>query len=146
MGTETASSIDGDERRKRIAEAAYFRAQRRGFSAGHADEDWLAAEAEVDTERMSFDHWFAKLDERLATATAKVAEWTRKANKAAAGARTEWQQDVEKLGKLRESLTTKLETLRAQGERAGERGRQQAEAISRAIAEIVGSIAARKRR
>ena len=32
-----------------IAEAAYFRAERRGFVPGHETEDWLAAEAEVDT-------------------------------------------------------------------------------------------------
>jgi Protein of unknown function (DUF2934) len=31
-----------------VAEAAYFRAQRRGFVPGHEDEDWLAAEAEID--------------------------------------------------------------------------------------------------
>lgn len=31
-----------------IAEAAYLRAERRGFSAGGEEEDWLAAEKEVD--------------------------------------------------------------------------------------------------
>ncbi len=31
-----------------IAELAYLRAERRGFSPGHELEDWLAAEAEVD--------------------------------------------------------------------------------------------------
>jgi hypothetical protein len=31
-----------------IAEGAYLRAERRGFSPGHEAEDWLAAEAEVD--------------------------------------------------------------------------------------------------
>ena len=31
-----------------IAEGAYFRAQSRGFEPGHEEEDWLAAEAEVD--------------------------------------------------------------------------------------------------
>ncbi len=31
-----------------IAEAAYFRAQSRAFEPGHEEEDWLAAEAEVD--------------------------------------------------------------------------------------------------
>jgi hypothetical protein len=36
------------ERRRMIAEAAYHRAQQRGFSAGHEVSDWLAAEAEVD--------------------------------------------------------------------------------------------------
>jgi hypothetical protein len=30
-----------------VAKAAYFRAERRGFAAGHELEDWLAAEAEV---------------------------------------------------------------------------------------------------
>jgi hypothetical protein len=36
------------ERRRMIAEAAYHRAQQRGFSAGDEINDWLAAEAEVD--------------------------------------------------------------------------------------------------
>ncbi len=31
-----------------IAEKAYLRAERRGFTPGHETEDWLAAEAEVD--------------------------------------------------------------------------------------------------
>jgi hypothetical protein len=31
-----------------IAEGAYLRAERRGFVSGHEEEDWLAAEAEVD--------------------------------------------------------------------------------------------------
>lgn len=30
-----------------IAAAAYYRAEQRGFAAGHELEDWLAAEAEV---------------------------------------------------------------------------------------------------
>jgi len=31
-----------------IAEGAYLRAERRGFAPGYEEEDWLAAEAEVD--------------------------------------------------------------------------------------------------
>jgi hypothetical protein len=31
-----------------IAEAAYFRAEARGFAGGDPVRDWLAAEAEVD--------------------------------------------------------------------------------------------------
>jgi hypothetical protein len=31
-----------------VSEAAYFRAERRGFLPGHEIEDWLAAEEEVD--------------------------------------------------------------------------------------------------
>ena len=44
-----------DMRRGMIAKAAYLRAERRGFAPGHEDEDWLAAEAEVD-QLLSADH------------------------------------------------------------------------------------------
>ena len=42
--------ISEDVRRGMIAEAAYLRAERRGFTGGHEKEreDWVAAEAEVD--------------------------------------------------------------------------------------------------
>lgn len=40
--------ISEDVRRGMIAEAAYLRAERRGFVGGDEREDWLAAEAEVD--------------------------------------------------------------------------------------------------
>lgn len=30
-----------------IADAAYFRAEKRGFASGHEIEDWLAAEKEI---------------------------------------------------------------------------------------------------
>ena len=39
-------SITGDERQRMIREAAYFRAERRGFAPGDELSDWLAAEAE----------------------------------------------------------------------------------------------------
>lgn len=42
-------SIPSD-REKRIAEAAYYRAEKRGFAPGYALEDWLVAEALVDFE------------------------------------------------------------------------------------------------
>jgi hypothetical protein len=41
--------LERDIRHEMIAQAAYFRAERRGFEPGHELEDWLAAEAEVDT-------------------------------------------------------------------------------------------------
>ena len=45
-----AIEISEDVRRGMIAEAAYLRAERRGFTGGHEKEreDWVAAEAEVD--------------------------------------------------------------------------------------------------
>ncbi|HUQ74403.1 MAG TPA: DUF2934 domain-containing protein [Burkholderiales bacterium] len=32
-----------------IAEAAYYRAEQRGFGPGYETEDWLAAEAEISS-------------------------------------------------------------------------------------------------
>jgi hypothetical protein len=40
-----------DDREQRIAEAAYWRAERRGFKPGHELEDWLEAEREIDGQR-----------------------------------------------------------------------------------------------
>jgi hypothetical protein len=40
--------VDPEQRGALIAEAAFFRAEKRGFSPGHEVEDWLAAETEVD--------------------------------------------------------------------------------------------------
>ena len=40
--------ITAEARHELIAVGAYLRAERRGFVHGHAEEDWLAAEAEVD--------------------------------------------------------------------------------------------------
>jgi len=52
-GSSTATAtieISEDVRRGMIAQAAYLRAERRGFTGGHDKEreDWIAAEAEVD--------------------------------------------------------------------------------------------------
>jgi hypothetical protein len=42
------AAVSTDDRRAMIAEAAYLRAERRGFVPGYETEDWLAAEVEVD--------------------------------------------------------------------------------------------------
>lgn len=42
------NEVDPGRRQEMIAEAAYLRAERRGFNAGNPTEDWLAAEREVD--------------------------------------------------------------------------------------------------
>jgi len=45
-----ASAVDPEMRRRLVAAEAYFRAERRGFAAGHELEDWVAAEAVVDSQ------------------------------------------------------------------------------------------------
>jgi len=51
-GTTQPAPAEPGRREIMIREAAYYRAERRGFTAGHELEDWLAAEEEVD-------RWFA---------------------------------------------------------------------------------------
>jgi len=41
-------AVSDDVRRQMIAEAAYLRAEQRGFAPGYESEDWLLAEREVD--------------------------------------------------------------------------------------------------
>lgn len=43
----TDARLSEDERRRMVAEAAYYRAEHRGFAAGGELDDWLAAEREV---------------------------------------------------------------------------------------------------
>jgi hypothetical protein len=42
------TAISSHDRRRMIAEAAYFHAERRGFEGGDPDEDWYQAEREID--------------------------------------------------------------------------------------------------
>ena len=39
------------ERRQKTAEAAYYKAEQRGFAPGLEEGDWLDAEKEIDDER-----------------------------------------------------------------------------------------------
>jgi len=45
---DSTTVLSAEERMRMIAIAAYFRAERRGFVAGHEAEDWYSAEAEID--------------------------------------------------------------------------------------------------
>jgi hypothetical protein len=46
---QISSGVDAEMRNKMIAEAAYFRAESRGFSGDCVLKDWLEAECEIDT-------------------------------------------------------------------------------------------------
>ncbi|MEK6663594.1 MAG: DUF2934 domain-containing protein [Pseudomonadota bacterium] len=43
-----ATPITPEQRYRMICDAAYYRAERRGFIGGNPAEDWTAAEAEID--------------------------------------------------------------------------------------------------
>ena len=46
--TKQAKKVNPGMRRRMIAEAAYYRAERRGFVSGDTVQDWLEAEKEID--------------------------------------------------------------------------------------------------
>lgn len=46
--TTTGNFITPEQRFNMIAEAAYFMAEKRGFSGGDPETDWLCAESEID--------------------------------------------------------------------------------------------------
>ncbi|MCX7892680.1 MAG: DUF2934 domain-containing protein [Burkholderiales bacterium] len=45
---DVATLVPPEVRERMVREAAYYRAERRGFAAGHELEDWLSAEADID--------------------------------------------------------------------------------------------------
>ena len=47
--------IEPDKLRRKIAERAYFIAEKRGFATGHDIDDWLAAEQELNKQ---YFYWF----------------------------------------------------------------------------------------
>ena len=52
---QRSTVIDPAQRRAMIAEAAYARAERRGFRDGSPEQDWLQAEIEID--RLFLQEW-----------------------------------------------------------------------------------------
>ncbi|OFZ70875.1 MAG: hypothetical protein A2Z01_11905 [Betaproteobacteria bacterium RBG_16_58_11] len=51
-----ATPITPEQRYRMICDAAYYRAERRGFIGGNPAEDWAAAEAEIDGLLLSMQH------------------------------------------------------------------------------------------
>ena len=50
--SDDASSAESEQERiERIRQAAYERYQRRGSTPGHEEEDWLAAERDIDDKK-----------------------------------------------------------------------------------------------
>jgi hypothetical protein len=45
--TEQSSADNSLERQQKIAQAAYYKAEQRGFAPGHEEHDWLEAEKEI---------------------------------------------------------------------------------------------------
>src|SRR5690606_25185502 len=105
VATRSPEEFDAERRRQMIAEAAYFRAQQRGFSGGEDDalRDWLEAEREIDERlrRMEIERFVERLEEVLLAANKKLSSLKRKVAGMKMEARSEWHEDIEKLTALR---------------------------------------------
>ena len=139
--------LNANQRQQMIAEAAYFRAERRGFNGGDTVRDWYEAEAEVEARlrQLEEEELAARLEDVLLAASKKITAARRKVARLSTEARAEWQKDVDKLATLRDALQPKLVELRQQGERAGQKLREQAEKIRADIAELVQRLEAKRK-
>jgi uncharacterized coiled-coil DUF342 family protein len=146
------SSADTNDRHALIARAAYLRAEKRGFQGGDPVEDWLAAEAEVDTrlrserekeERRDFRRYTDGLRDQIDTASMRLEELRDRATALRGEAHQEWQRSVEEIGERRDALEKKLAELRKKGRKKRDELKQQAEQVlaelKRALDKLHGS-------
>jgi hypothetical protein len=139
-----SSKVSERERRRMIAEAAYFRAEKSGF-AGDAVADWVEAEAEIDRQLRQAANGLLieRIEEGLAEATKRLAAVKKKASGLASETRTELSRDAERLRELRDSLRVKAKELRERGENAGQKAFRQAEKTWDELAETMQRLAAK---
>jgi predicted nucleic acid-binding Zn-ribbon protein len=130
-----------------IAEAAYFRAERRGFREGDPMTDWIEAEKEVEQRLLEIEdqHLLVSFEERLRTANERLGALKRKASRLKAEAREALHRDAEKLAQLRDALEEQLEGIRRQGAEAGHKARQHAEALWKEISDLIERLGSRGR-
>ncbi|MHB9103168.1 MAG: DUF2934 domain-containing protein [Sulfuricella sp.] len=127
--SEQKRSVTPEQRYQMIAEAAYFRAEKRGFVGGDPALDWLEAAAEIDriiqqpgkepqmTEKQAFQQ---KLEAQLREWDAKLEELKSKAQNAKTEIRADYEKQLEILASKRDMARTKVLELRQRTEGAWE--------------------------
>ena len=145
-----STHLSSDERQRMIAEAAYFRAEHRGFRGGDPLEDWLQAEAEID--RMSVrdrEPAGVFLAEQLTT---RLREWdsdfarlSAKACEVSTTVRAELERELERLKPLRRNAGKALEEARQRGGQAIDDLRALSERVRNELADGLESLVKRLR-
>jgi len=144
--------VTAEERQRMIAEAAYFRAERRGFVGGDPVQDWLEAEAEIDrmlaagkmpTSASGQRQFEARLEEELKALETRIEELKVKASLARLELKSEFNQELEALEVLRNRLRARLEEIREGVEGAWEELRAGAEKAWDDLRTAVERVAAR---
>ena len=130
----TKGRVSAAEREKMISEAAYFRALDRGFEGGDPVSDWLNAERAIDAQFKVAPHdkKLAELYEQLAEANEKVRELTEEFK---SEARDGWAEEVERIERLRDGFSEKLEEIREHTGEAKKRAKRQADTLWRDLNE-----------
>jgi hypothetical protein len=139
--------VTNSQRQQMIAEAAYFRAERRGFNGGDTVRDWCEAEAEIDAQLRELEdgELVERVEEALEAAAKTLAAARRKIARLTSDARGEWERDLDKLVALRDALKPKLAELKEQGERAGRRVREQTDKIGADLSELMRRLEAKSK-
>lgn len=125
-------SVTPEKRYQMIAEAAYFRAEKRGFVMGDAAQDWLEAEAEIcgilqepkengEGSRASAKQSFQqKLEAQLKEWDAKLDDLKAKALETKDEIRAEYEKQFDVLAGKRAAAQAKLQELRLRTDDAWE--------------------------
>jgi len=133
-----------------IAEAAYFRAEHRGFRGGDPLEDWLQAEAEIDCMSVrGREPAGVFLAEQLTT---RLREWdgdfarlSVKACEVSTTVRAELERELERLKPLRRNAGKALEEARQRGGQAIDDLRALSERVRNELADGLESLVKRLR-
>jgi hypothetical protein len=140
-----------EERHRMIAEAAYYRAQRREFRGGDPVEDWLAAEADIDrrlgrTAGSAPGAGFVEqLESRLEQWDAEIERLMARAREAQAELRAEIEEEMRKLRPVREAAEQTLSELRRLGGAALTDIRQGADIAWEELSDALKSLTNRRR-
>ncbi len=134
----TERRMTADQRQRMIAEAAYYRAEGRGFAEGDPFLDWLDAEREIDAllNVPKAESWVKHLESQLSIGRDRLATLRQGITSKGKAARAELKKDLEKLDEKLDSFETKLKELRDRGEKVTHRARQQADKAWDEISEL----------
>lgn len=128
------------DRNRMIAEAAYYRAQQRGFRAGNPMDDWLAAEAEIDQLLSQEGDVSEQLEDRLASLNRELKAFRQKLLAMEGAARQEFEQSLKALTRLRDRFRKRVRAMRDSGENAIDESRERIEHLWQDIAEMAGQM------
>jgi hypothetical protein len=136
--------VSAEQRREMIQEAAYLRAERRGFVNGDPVTDWLDAEAEINAhfperaagdERRPQDRKLEQLEKPLYAANQGFHDMLLRLENLYDHVREEWHDDLDRLRQARESFEAKVDEIRELTGPAKQKCKREADRLFKAVAD-----------